>query len=132
MPNDMDKGSYIIFQIANEIAGRKTASWDVLSKHTGGLLGRVKWFGPWRKYSFFPAPNCVFEATCMREISQFIEDRTREHRASRMNSQTLVWGDTGKPVEAGDLKEGEQFEVELSRKVARLITGKTRRQAPSK
>jgi hypothetical protein len=40
--------------------------------------------------------------------------------AMQMNSKTLVWANTGKPVEAGDLKEGEQFEVELS-------TGKTKR-----
>jgi hypothetical protein len=39
------------------------------------------------------------------------------HRAT-----TLTWADTGKPVTAGDLAEGEPFEVELT-------TGKVKRSA---
>lgn len=37
-----------------------------------------------------------------------------------MNAKTLTWADTGEPVKAGDLVEGEEFEVELE-------SGKTKR-----
>ena len=73
-------GTHIVFRLANDIPdGMKTAIWLVLDK-AGGVLGQVKWFGRWRKYSFFPMPDCVFEGTCLREIARFIEDQTRAHR----------------------------------------------------
>jgi len=59
---------------------KKTKAWAVENKHGDGFLGHVKWFGRWRKYSFFPAEGCVFEEVCMREISGFIVDRTKDHR----------------------------------------------------
>jgi len=37
-----------------------------------------------------------------------------------MNAKSLVWADTNEPVKAGDLTEGEEFEVEVR-------TGKVRR-----
>jgi hypothetical protein len=79
-PAEFD-GTHIIFRICVEPGDkRKTAIWLVASKYGGDPLGYVKWFARWRKYSFFPADGCVFEGTCMRELSQFIEDRTREHK----------------------------------------------------
>ena len=55
--------------------GGKTDLWLVRSKHgEQPCLGRVAWFGRWRKYAFFPEPGCVFEEVCMRELSEFIEE----------------------------------------------------------
>jgi hypothetical protein len=61
----------------------KTSAWSVESKHGRDGLGIIKWFGPWRKYAFFPEPDTVFEEVCMREISQFIVDQTAEHKLAR-------------------------------------------------
>lgn len=72
-------GTHIEFVPSGMSATGKTMLWDVLAK-AGGVLGEVKWFGRWRKYSFYPAPDCVFEQTCLRDLAQFIEDRTREQR----------------------------------------------------
>ena len=77
-------GTYVEFVHTPE-AGRKTTVWAVTAKD-GSYLGRVSWFGRWRKYCFFPAPDCVFEETCLREIAQFIVDRTKEHRAGKVST----------------------------------------------
>jgi hypothetical protein len=58
----------------------KTKRWRVDSKY-GGTLGMVGWFGRWRKYGFHPAPDTVFEEVCMRELSDFIVQCTKEHKS---------------------------------------------------
>lgn len=59
---------------------RKTDTYEVRTK-TGDCLGWVKWFGRWRKYSFFPAYGTAFEQTCLRDISDFMEAATKSHKS---------------------------------------------------
>jgi len=58
----------------------KTKVWNVLALDGDVILGRVSWFGRWRKYCFFPSPECVFEQDCLRDIALFIEDQTKAQR----------------------------------------------------
>ena len=48
-------------------------------------LGEIKWRGPWRKYAFFPERDTLYEADCLRDIAQFCEDRTKEHKEAKRN-----------------------------------------------
>ena len=50
----------------------KTEVWNVLSKSSGFILGKIKWYGPWRQYCFFPSANSVFNPTCMLDINKKI------------------------------------------------------------
>lgn len=59
----------------------KTSRYGVYAKADNFPLGTVSWFGRWRKYTFQPAANTVYEETCMRDISQFIEEQTKSQRA---------------------------------------------------
>lgn len=72
------KGKYIILTSIPD-KKRKTNIWHIESKY-GGFLGMVKWFPRWRKYAFFPETNCVFEEICMKDISDFIIERTKEYK----------------------------------------------------
>ena len=74
-------GTHIKFRYAETLLppGRKTMIWNVLT-NDGFVLGQVKWFTRWRRYCFFPAAETVYEQVCLREIAQFIEDRTHEHK----------------------------------------------------
>ena len=72
------EGTHITFDNVPDTK-TKTSIWNVNSKYDG-FLGRIKWFSRWRKYSFFPETDCVFEEVCMREISEFIVERTKEHK----------------------------------------------------
>ena len=65
----------------------KTKTWKVLNKYDNILLGWVCWFCQWRKYAFYPSNDTVFEQDCLRDISDFIESKTRAHKArARANS----------------------------------------------
>lgn len=57
----------------------KTQVWRI--EAMGGVtLGLVRWFGPWRKYAFYPASGTVYEEVCLRELAEFCAARTQNHR----------------------------------------------------
>ena len=58
-----------------------TKRWAVMPKDGSAQIGRVQWYGPWRKYCFMPVANTVFEQICLREIAAFCEDQTKLHRS---------------------------------------------------
>lgn len=59
---------------------RKTKVWGVRSKGTGEMIGGIKWLSGWRKYAFFPNMETVYEEICLRDIAEFIERVTEEHK----------------------------------------------------
>lgn len=74
-----EHGTYIDF--VDGVPKPKTKVWHVCSREDGLAIGTVQWFGRWRKYSFFPTSGMVFEQTCLREIADFIEKKTKDYRS---------------------------------------------------
>jgi hypothetical protein len=75
--------TYIDFVPLGTSKSGKMLLWAVVSKEGRDQLGTVEWFSSWRKYAFMPCGSAVFEEVCLREISSFIEERTKEHRAKK-------------------------------------------------
>jgi hypothetical protein len=67
---------WIRFEDGPTSASGKTRTWMVTTKE-GGYLGWVKWFGPWRRYAFFPGEGTIYEQDCLRTIAKFCEQNTR-------------------------------------------------------
>lgn len=80
-------GTHIQFVMTGRSATGKTIVWLVQARKGGDHLGYVRWQAGWRKYSFFPEPNCIFEGTCLRDIAGFIEQRTTEQRWAKKDRQ---------------------------------------------
>jgi hypothetical protein len=59
---------------------RKTDTWQVFGNDGGVDLGAVKFYGAWRKFSFFPSPDTLFEKDCLRDIADFCELQTKQWR----------------------------------------------------
>lgn len=59
---------------------KKTKVFNVLTKDGDGLLGVVKWFGPWRCYSFYPEANTLYERTCLIDITKFLSSLMLERK----------------------------------------------------
>lgn len=57
-----------------------TKRWAVRPQDGTPDIGIVKWYGPWRKYCFFPTPETVYEWVCLRDIARFCESETIKHR----------------------------------------------------
>jgi len=58
----------------------KTKVFSVESKNFDCLLGFVKWHAPWRRYCFFVEDGTFFDADCLRDIQDFINNLMIERR----------------------------------------------------
>lgn len=77
------KGEFLNFKNEGAVSpGSVTSRFAVMSRHSGALLGYVKWFVQWRQYCFFPV-DAVFDKKCLREIAEFCETQTVEHRGRK-------------------------------------------------
>ena len=75
--------AWVSFQLNDRRQGAKTDTWEVWGTVHSGHLGQVRWYAPWRKYSFFPAANTIWEQDCLRSIAVFIEWETQKHRTGK-------------------------------------------------
>jgi len=77
-------GTHIKFRDKGTSKSGKTRVWGVSTLgENPATLGDVVWFARWRKYVFAPWERTVYEETCLREIAEFCEARTKEHRAAK-------------------------------------------------
>jgi len=68
------EATYLYFRVEEERATTKV--WTVLNKDNGSRLGKISWYGPWRKYAFFTIIDSVFESVCLHDISEFLAEET--------------------------------------------------------
>lgn len=78
------RGKYVWFSDQGHLfQGSKTRCFLVMARHTGVLLGRVKWYPGFRKYSFYPEPNTKFDKLCLRDIADFCEIQGLKHKQKK-------------------------------------------------
>ena len=68
---------------------RKTDTYEVLTNDSL-VIGHIAWYGPWRKYAYFPEPETVMETQCMQEIAFFLKQRMREHATRKTQAGETV------------------------------------------
>lgn len=56
---------------------RKTPIYAVVNKSGGYEIGRIRWYGSWRQYCFFPAENTVWNDGCLQDILGFLAEMRR-------------------------------------------------------
>lgn len=70
-----------------ELAERKlkTNVYDVISKHSECILGKVKWYPYWRNYCFFPTTliETVHSDRCLLLIGNFVLEINKQHRGKK-------------------------------------------------
>lgn len=74
--------SFVEFKLLPQEAGKKTRVWFVMTVGGVDTLGQIRWYAPWRCYSFMPYAETIYEKKCLRDIAQFCDDETTKHRAS--------------------------------------------------
>lgn len=72
-------GKWICFTDIS-IDTQKTKRFMVNNKESNAALGEIKWYGGFRKYSFYPFPDMVFEEQCLRDITTFLKLLTDERK----------------------------------------------------
>jgi hypothetical protein len=66
----------------------KTKVFAVYNK-TKSYLGHISWYGPWRKYVFTPADNCLFDASCLSDVVKFMNGLMTERRNERREAKQI-------------------------------------------
>lgn len=84
MPNGIGKkkmeSKYLNFTETGRSQTGKTAIFDVVSKNGNHVLGKIAWYGNWRKYCFYTAAAAILDENCLGDISSFIEEQTRKQK----------------------------------------------------
>jgi len=50
----------------------KTQVWRVETKKDQEILGMIRWLPNWKKYSFLPTANIVYNAIALKDIAKFL------------------------------------------------------------
>jgi hypothetical protein len=77
---------WLQFEKGIRLLGRTTDMYRVTNKEYGTFLGMIKWYGPFRQYSFFPEANMVFEKTCMQDITDFMKNLMEERKKNKVTA----------------------------------------------
>jgi len=72
---------YLNFEVDDHYEG-KTKRIVVVSKRHLSILGEIKWYGPWRQYTFFPEEATIWNTVCLEdiqtEIKRLMDERAQE------------------------------------------------------
>lgn len=75
---------WVSFNLEERRRGARTDVWHVWNlRNPPSHLGVVKWWTPWRRYCFFAEALTVFEQDCLRDLAQFVEQQTVQHRKGK-------------------------------------------------
>jgi len=68
-----------------------TKRWEVVAKQGNQLLGIICWSTGWRRYVLRPGIT-EWEQDCLRDVADFLEAQTREHKAARIAAKEAPGG----------------------------------------
>jgi len=56
--------------------------WKCVNSKHGYMLGKVRWYQQWRRFTFSPEPNTELEFSddCLDDISDFLKQCTKKKR----------------------------------------------------
>jgi hypothetical protein len=63
-----------------QLPSKKTKNINVVSKNSRLAIGEIKWYGPWRQYTFFPEPDTIWNVDCLNSINEVIRMLMDERR----------------------------------------------------
>lgn len=59
-----------------EFAGKPV--YRIFNNKTGDQLGIISWYTQWRQWVFSSQPNCAFNNSCLRDVLDFMETKTKD------------------------------------------------------
>jgi hypothetical protein len=79
--------TFLVFTVDEQASkGKRTKVISVLNRNGGYILGTIKWWAPWRQYTFWPEPCMIFNRNCLNEIADYCKKLTDDHRAKAVSA----------------------------------------------
>lgn len=82
-------GKYLSVRLLVRPATRKTDVWALVA-NDGAALATIKWYGPWRQYVLEPEFDTVFNATCLVDVVQFLNQVNGKRGEDTHNRRQLA------------------------------------------
>ena len=51
------------------------------------VLAKISWYGKWRRYVFYPSEGTLFDAACLGEVKEFIDNLMKERKQANREKQ---------------------------------------------
>ena len=117
-------GKYLRFIDMGPVGPKaKTRLYEVRNKYNS-ILGSIRWFGSWRKYTFFAKPETVYDERCLMEVAEFLTERSKEHKIQFPKNEKIVREQRKKLYEKNRLtKEAKCSTLENERTVVQPNNG---------
>lgn len=68
------------FRIIKELCKNRKTPIYYIETHEGIPLGKIKWYGAWRKFCFFPNEQTIWDSKCLKHIIEFLDETNKEWR----------------------------------------------------
>ncbi len=79
----MSDDIHLTFECQPKPQGRKTEIWTVVAQGEV-LLGDVRWYAPWRRYTFHPDAKTLYDAACLTTLAKFCDEQTQQRKKDRV------------------------------------------------
>jgi len=77
---------YIVITTERPRKGRKTPTYRIWNRRGEmAIIGRIRWYGPWRQFCFFPCADTAWSDGCLADVRNFL-GRLKAQRAARRTS----------------------------------------------
>jgi hypothetical protein len=76
-------GSFLDFTEIHDTG--KTKVYSITPKNSDQPIGRIAWFSNWRKYTFWPECNTIYDTKCLLEVIQFINQLMEDRKSEKAN-----------------------------------------------
>ena len=73
----------IFIDISSDYPEKKTKTVVVRTRRSANMLGTIKWFANWRKYTFVPEPDTLYDSNCLHDIAEQCGLLTTERKLER-------------------------------------------------
>lgn len=74
----------------------KTQRFEVVSKSSGDILGRIQWYSQWRQYVFMPSYPTVWNSECLADIEIFLVELMVERKTELVFNKKILKSPMGK------------------------------------
>lgn len=84
----MSGGIHLTFELQPRgDRARRTERWTVVAQEEV-RLGEVRWYAPWRRYTFHPDADMVFDAECLTTLAEFCAKQTQQRKEDRKRERS--------------------------------------------
>jgi len=77
------KTEYKYFELVKTSGTLKTDVYNIVGKRNEFILGRIKWYGPWRQYCLHSISGIVLNTGCLTDIQHFIKQLMDERKDNK-------------------------------------------------